>query len=580
MLINQLVWTGPAVTLDRVPDRYMNMDPFAAPEEALRLEIARLSAELEQALVASEDAQKEIAALAQERDVLAAARAQQLAARASADAARQSAERDVVALRSHLVIARRVLEQQQVTGAANDARDEELSVALEEAQTLAEELQIANDALIRSNHELDQRVAERTEALDQANARLEAINADLQRRVDVEAAARQEAQTLLFQSQKLEAIGQLTGGIAHDFNNLLTVITGSIEFLRQSNDPARHARLLHRIEEAAWRGADLTRRLLAFGRRQPLHPDRVELGVQAAGLTELLSHTLREDIDIDMRFDPDVWPVEADVGALELALLNLAVNARDAMPGSGRIVLAAHNVSLNDAIPSRLGLAKGDYVEISVTDTGSGMPPDVLERVFEPFFTTKQVGKGTGLGLAQVYGFAKQSGGTAWVESQPGKGTSVHILLPRSWRERVANAAPASVPERRTLEQAGEISVLVVEDDEAVASVVVDMLSQLGCQPVHVDSVAGALGVLSGGHRVDLVFTDVLLPGGSGLDLAREISRRELNVPVVLTSGYGGGVTARLAAAKLPFLRKPYRVEALKAVIDEALRMQVPQVQH
>jgi signal transduction histidine kinase/ActR/RegA family two-component response regulator len=566
----------------------MNMDPLAAPKETLRREIARLSAELEQALVAAEDAHKEIAALARERDALASACAHHRTARETADTGRQSAERDVATLRVQLASVQVALEQQRASGAANDARDaassvrdEELSVALEEAQTLAEELQVANDALICSNHELDRRVEERTEALDQANATLEAINADLQRRVDVEAAARQEAQTLLFQSQKLEAIGQLTGGIAHDFNNLLTVITGSIEFLRQAIDPARRERLLHRIEEAAWRGADLTRRLLAFGRRQPLHPDRVELGVQAAGLIELLRHTLREDIDIDLRFEPDLWPVEADVGALELALLNLAVNARDAMPASGRIVLAARNLSLDNGSPSRLGVGKGDYVEISVTDTGSGMPPEVLERVFEPFFTTKQVGKGTGLGLAQVYGFAKQSGGTAWVESQPGKGTSVHILLPRSWRERMAEVVTAGMPDRRALEQAGGISVLVVEDDEAVASVVVDMLSQLGCQPVHVDTVAGALGVLSGDQRVDLVFTDVLLPGGgSGLDLAREISRRELNVPVVLTSGYGGGVTARLAAANLPFLRKPYRVEALKAVIDEALRVQVPQVQH
>jgi signal transduction histidine kinase/ActR/RegA family two-component response regulator len=559
----------------------MKMSTLAAPEDDLRREIRRLSAELEQALVATEDAHKEITALARERDALAATCTRIRSDRETVDAARKSAEHEAVSLRASLAVVRGTLEQQQTGSTADDARDEELSVALEEAQTLAEELQVANDALISSNHELDRRVAERTEELDEANARLEAINADLQRRVDVEAAARQEAQMLLFQSQKLEAIGQLTGGIAHDFNNLLTVITGSIEFLRQAIDPARRERLLRRIEEAAWRGADLTRRLLAFGRRQPLHPDRVELGVHAAGLIELLRHTLREDINIDLRFDPDVWPVEADVGALELALLNLAVNARDAMPSSGRIVLAAHNISLDSGKPSRPGLAKGDYVEISVTDTGSGMPPDVLDRVFEPFFTTKQVGKGTGLGLAQVYGFAKQSGGTAWVESQPGRGTAVHILLPRSWRERVAEIVPAGAPDRRTLEQAGGVSVLVVEDDEAVASVVVDMLSQLGCQPVHVDSVAGALGVLSGDHPVDLVFTDVLLPGGgSGLDLAREISRRELNVPVILTSGYGGGVTARLAAANLPFLRKPYRVEALKAVIDEALRMQVPQVQH
>ena len=413
--------------------------------------------------------------------------------------------------------------------------------------------------------------------MDKANAALELINAELQRRVEIEAAAREEAQSRLFQAQKLEAIGQLTGGIAHDFNNLLTVITGSTQFLRHTDNPERRGHLLRRIEEAAWRGADLTRRLLAFGRRQPLHPDRVDLGVQASGLTELLRHTLREDISIHMQFDPDLWPVEADVGALELALLNIAVNARDAMPDGGQIVLAAHNMTMQAGQPTRLGLAPGDYVEISVSDAGIGMPPEVLERVFEPFFTTKQAGKGTGLGLAQVYGFAKQSGGTAWVESRQGEGTCVHIQLPRSWREPAAESVPLTASEVRAAAHEGALSILVVEDDEAVAAVVLEMLGQLGHHTLHVVSVAAALGVLSGDRQVDLVFTDVLLPGGgSGLDLAREIARQALGIPVVLTSGYGGGVTGRLAAANLPFLRKPYRIEALKLAIDEALRQGAP----
>jgi signal transduction histidine kinase/ActR/RegA family two-component response regulator len=553
---------------------WQNMEHMAADDDALRQKFARLNAELEQALVAAEDAQKEVTALARERDALVAAYAEQRAARERSDSALGPSEDAVAALRMNLAGAQHALAEQRASEAINNTRDEELSVALEEAQTLAEELQIANDSLLHANQELDRRVAERTEALDKANAELAQMNADLQRRVDAEAAARQEAQLRLFQSQKLEAIGQLTGGIAHDFNNLLTVITGSTQFLRTADDPARRERLLHRIEEASWRGADLTRRLLAFGRRQPLHPDRVELGVQAAGLTELLRHTLREDIRIHMRFEPGLWPVEADVGALELALLNLAVNARDAMPKGGQIVLTARNAPMQNGQPARFGLAKGDYVEISVSDTGVGMSVDVLERVFEPFFTTKEAGKGTGLGLAQVYGFAKQSGGTAWVESRLGKGTSVYILLPRSWREAVAEAVPAGMSDGRSLHEAGDVSVLVVEDDEAVAAVVVEMLGQLGHHPLHVDSVAAALGVL-GKQRIDLVFTDVLLPGGgSGLDLAREIARRGLNVPVVLTSGYGGGVTARLAAANLPFLRKPYRIEALKATIDEALHVQ------
>jgi signal transduction histidine kinase/ActR/RegA family two-component response regulator len=549
------------------------MDPSAGADKALRAELTRLRGELEQALVSAEDAQNEVAALVGECDALIAVRDRHLAAW-------QSAEQSAGILRVSLANALEMLAHQQANAAASSATDEELTVAFEEAQTLAEELVAANDALMRSNHELDHRVAERTAALDAANRALETINADLQRRVDEETAARQEAQFRLFQAQKLEAIGQLTGGIAHDFNNLLTVITSSTQFLQRADDPARRARLVHRIEEAAWRGADLTRRLLAFGRRQPLHPDRVELGVQAAGLTELLRHTLREDIQIQMQFDTGLWPAEADVAALELALLNLVVNARDAMPNGGQITLTAHNAAMHNGQSARWGLAEGDYIEICVTDTGQGMSPDVLERVFEPFFTTKEPGKGTGLGLAQVYGFVKQSGGTAWVESRPGQGTSVHLLLPRSLRERSAEASPVDMGGGRIPHGAGPISILVVEDNDDVASAVMEMLAQLGHEAMHVASVGAALGVISGDRPIDLVFTDVLLPGGgSGLDLARELTQRKPDVPVVLTSGYGGGVTGRLAAANLPFLRKPYRIEALKMTIEAALGQQAPREQ-
>ena len=549
------------------------MDPSASADKALRAELTRLRGELEQALVSAEDAQNEVAALVGERDALIAARDRHLAAW-------QAAEQSAGTLRVSLANALEMLAHQQANEAASSATDEELAVAFEEAQTLAEELVAANDALMRSNHELDRRVAERTAALDEANRSLEMLNADLQRRVDEETAARQEAQFRLFQAQKLEAIGQLTGGIAHDFNNLLTVITSSAQFLQRADDPARRARLVHRIEEAAWRGADLTRRLLAFGRRQPLHPDRVELGVQAVGLTELLRHTLREDIQIQMQFDTGLWPAEADVAALELALLNLVVNARDAMPNGGQITLTAHNAAMHNGQSARWGLAEGDYIEICVTDTGQGMSPDVLERVFEPFFTTKEPGKGTGLGLAQVYGFVKQSGGTAWVESRPGHGTSVHLLLPRSLRERCAETSQVDMGGGRMPHGAGPISILVVEDNDDVASAVMEMLAQLGHEAMHVASVGAALGVISGDRPIDLVFTDVLLPGGgSGLDLARELTQRKPDVPVVLTSGYGGGVTGRLAAANLPFLRKPYRIEALKMTIEAALGQNGPQEQ-
>ena len=284
----------------------------------------------------------------------------------------------------------------------------------------------------------------------------------------------------------------------------------------------------------------------------------------------MLRHGLRDDITIETPITAGLWPVQADLGALELAVLNLAVNARDAMPKGGRLALGARNVPDETGGPRRYGLAAGDYVELFVTDTGTGMSDDVLARVFEPFFTTKPAGEGTGLGLAQVYGFAQQSGGTARVESRQGQGTTVSVLLPRA----VVTSRPSSpvVAGEPWMTQPHEhLSVLVVEDDDEVAAMVVDMLDQLGHQPLRVSTLAAAVAVLSGGERVELIFTDVLLPGGgSGLDLAREVSRRNLKIPVVLTSGYGGGMSGRLAAAKLPFLRKPYTLAMLRHVLESA----------
>ena len=260
-------------------------------------------------------------------------------------------------------------------------------------------------------------------------------------------------------------------------------------------------------------------------------------------LRELLGQGLRENIQLHIDVAGDVWPLEADFGALELALLNLAVNARDAMPDGGALTIVARNAAVDTVEAVRYGVAPGDYVEIAVVDTGAGMGPDVLEKVFEPFFTTKGSGRGTGLGLAQVYGFAQQSGGTAWVESRLGDGTIVRVLLPRSRREipqeserpqDVANAQPR-----------GDLRVLVVEDEPAVADAVLDMLTELGHRGTCVATVALALHLLAGAAEVDLVLSDVLLPGGgSGLDLAREMRHRHLDVPIILTSGYGGALTS------------------------------------
>lgn len=530
-----------------------------APKDLPPHEIARLRQDLEQTQVALEDARVEIEALIEERNALRLANAAQTAARLRADAvAERARENSMNALR--------------LASRAHDdgAESEELRISLEETAVLAEELQRANDALTEANAALDRHVAERTAELDRANAELASLNAELRQRVETESTARAAAQAELFKLQKLDAVGQLTGGIAHDFNNLLTVIISGLQLLGQVKDEAHRARILRRTEEAAWRGAHLTQRLLAFARRQALSPEWLDLGRHVDSIRDLLTHGLRENIQIRTDIDSDVWPVEVDVAALELSLLNLAVNARDAMPQGGRLVLAARNTPTWADAAERLGISPGDYVEISVADTGSGMPKELLDKVFEPFFTTKAEGKGTGLGLAQVYGFVKQSGGSAWVESAPNQGTTVRLLLPRTARpapEKSSEPPPASVPQRRD-----KLKVLVVEDDDNVAALVLDMLAQLGHSGTRVGTVASAMAVLTGAETIDLVFSDILLPGGgSGLDLAREMARRQIGVPMILTSGYGGGMTQRLAAANLPFLRKPYRMESLQQAIEDAL---------
>jgi signal transduction histidine kinase/ActR/RegA family two-component response regulator len=510
------------------------------PEKALRDEIARLGQEVEQAHVALEDAHGEIAALIGEQD--------RLRREVESGARQHSAE--IAALMAG------ALRDKDATG--------ELRAALEEASVLAEELQASNEELHLANERLDQRVTERT-------AELELVNADLHRRVEAETAARVQAQAQLFQMQKLEAIGQLTGGIAHDFNNLLMVIINGLQVLAQSDNQRLRERALRRTQEASWRASELTRRLLAFARRQALHPERVDLPQQVDSLRLLLGQGLRDNVDLRTEMADDLWPLEADFGALELALLNLVVNARDAMPDGGWLTIAAHNSAVDGATAARHGVAAGDYVQIAVEDTGVGMTPEVLEKVFEPFFTTKGSGRGTGLGLAQVYGFTQQSGGTAWVESRLGEGTTVRLLLPRSHREVREQPAPPSQVSKA--EPRSDLRVLVVEDETSVAAAVLDMLTQLGHRGRCVETVASALALLADTGQTDLVLSDVLLPGGeTGLDLAREMRNRRLGVPVILTSGYGGAVTQRLSTMDLPFLHKPYRIETLQQAIDSAMQ--------
>ena len=371
----------------------------------------------------------------------------------------------------------------------------------------------------------------------------------------------------LRQAQKLEAVGQLTGGVAHDFNNLLQVVLSGLTLMERITDPARRAQLADNVRRAAQRGGELTKRLLTVARRQSLRPERIELDAwMKDGAGALLRQALRGDIRAELRLPSGLPAVEADPAELELALLNLAVNARDAMPNGGTLTVSAEVVRCY-AITDADGL-DGAFVRLSVADTGTGMNEETQARVFEPFFTTKGIGQGTGLGLAQVYGFARQSGGGVRLRSAPGQGTAVSLLLPVSSRpapEKAVEVSAVSGPSARGA------AVLVCEDDDDVAALVVDMLAQLGHAPTRVTTAGAALGALADGRAVDLLFTDVLMPGGmDGLALAREAARRRPGLPVLLTTGYTGGGAAAVPLG-LPLLRKPYRIDDLAQAVERAL---------
>ncbi|UEM10552.1 response regulator [Bradyrhizobium barranii subsp. barranii] len=402
--------------------------------------------------------------------------------------------------------------------------------------------------------ELETLVVERTRALAEAVEQL---------RVEIDERARVEE--TLRQAQKIEAIGQLTGGVAHDFNNLLMVISGGLDMLDRQTDPDRRRRLMDGMVQAAQRGASLTRQLLAFSRRQTLRPEPVDVASQMGGMRELLDRSLRGDVHVEFDFPDTLWPVEVDPGELELVILNLAVNARDAMPNGGTILVRGENLpDLNDE------QIAGDYVRLSVVDTGVGMSPEILSRVFEPFFTTKEVGKGSGLGLAQVHGFATQSRGTVRIRSEVGRGTSIELYLPRSLsipsRERHLIDLNVVRPKK-----SNHGRILLVEDDDEVAALVSEMLGQLGYEVTHAASGAAALGALADGRAVDLVFSDIMMPGGmNGVELAREIKRRRSDIPVLLTSGYSEAAVQDAELAGLQILPKPYHIDELAAALSAA----------
>jgi PAS domain S-box-containing protein len=375
-----------------------------------------------------------------------------------------------------------------------------------------------------------------------------------------------EAEEHLRQAQKIEAIGQLTGGVAHDFNNLLQVVSGGVSLLELGGqDDERRRVILEGMRQAAERGASLTRQLLSFSRRQALRSEPVDLQRQIEGMRELLERTLRGGGRVRSRFAADLWPAMADPVELELAMLNLCANARDAMPADGTIIISADNEPGLD----RDGL-QGDFVRLAVTDTGAGMPEEVQARAFEPFFTTKGVGEGSGLGLPQVYGFARQSGGSVAIESIPGRGTTVTLLMPR------AQAAPAAIPRhlldfrRAAPASAGEM--LLVEDDDEVAALVAEMARGLGYSVTRAASAEAALGALANGRRIDIVFSDVMMPGGmNGIELARELRRRRPDLPILLTSGYAAGLQDQAEADGVEILQKPYRMKDFIQALERVL---------
>jgi signal transduction histidine kinase/CheY-like chemotaxis protein len=404
--------------------------------------------------------------------------------------------------------------------------------------------------------------------------------------LQAEAALRLRTEETLRQAQKLEAVGQLTGGIAHDFNNLLTIIIGNLDTLKRrlvavvagETPPGQNlVGLVDVATQGAQSAARLTHRLLAYARRQPLEPVRCDLNRLVSSMSELLRRTLGEPIHIETVLAGGLWPTFADVNQLENALLNLAINARDAMPDGGRLTIETANIFLDDAYAARFGdVRSGQYVLLSVSDTGTGIPPELMDKVFEPFFTTKGHGEGSGLGLAMVHGFVKQSGGHVRLYSEVGHGTSVNMYLPRMHEEE-----GAAVPAERTVASAtatfaarpGE-AVLIVEDNAGVRQYASDALADLGYRVYQASDAASAIAIAGGNARIDLLFSDVVLPGGmNGRELAARIAQRRPGIGLLFTTGYTRNAIVHQGRldADVNLVSKPYTQRDLARKVREIL---------
>ncbi len=367
----------------------------------------------------------------------------------------------------------------------------------------------------------------------------------------------------LRQAVKMEAVGQLTGGVAHDFNNLLGVVIGNLDIALESKELSADVReLAEDALNAALKGAELTRRLLAFSRKQPLLPAAVDLNQSLAQIATMLRRTIGEDIEVKLHPADNLWPALVDAGQVDEAILNLAINSRDAMPGGGKLTIETQNANLDDDYAAHNAeVTAGDYVQLSISDTGTGMPPDVIERCFEPFFTTKAVEKGTGLGLSMVYGFVKQSGGHIKIYSEIGHGTSVKLYFPRAGSLREADGPVAA-----TSPVAKGECVLVVEDNADLRAVSIKQLSDLGYQTLSAGDAKQALTLLAEHPEIALLFSDIVMPGGmTGIELAREAQRLYPQLKILLTSGYAARAMSNgfHNIANLDLLLKPFRKHEL-----------------
>jgi signal transduction histidine kinase len=376
------------------------------------------------------------------------------------------------------------------------------------------------------------------------------------------------AEAALRQTQKMESLGQLTGGIAHDFNNLLAVFGSGLQLLELTAGQPPNPRVFEAMNRAIARGIGLTRHLLAFSRRRPVNPESIDVAAHLKGMRPMLDGSLGGHIQVQVHVADDIWPIVVDAGEMELAILNLCLNARDAMPDGGVIRIRAENVHEHDE-----NGALADFVRISIADTGHGMSSEVQSRAFEPFFTTKDVGKGSGLGLPQVYGFAQQSAGRVTIASHVGTGTTVTILLPRSLHDpAIATKVVEDATTPAMFDGTRRGHALLVEDDKEVSALTNELLGSLGFAVTHVASADAALRALADSREIDVVLSDVMMPGGvSGLELARDIRRRHPGLPVILTTGYVDSVSS-MTDGEFDVLLKPFSGEALAKALGNAVR--------